>query len=150
MRYALCSLQFPLASSQGFGSSGEPPVVRPNVDRPEEPMDWTQDTLTTSSISIMLYLCKFLIHIYNPDGHVITGGLNIITNTSLGDVFAKGPNFHEPKSINWTHNFEIILDSVEDNGLNVRKRTYILFPRPVKVLQRFDCSSQRNELSTIH
>jgi hypothetical protein len=135
----LCSLRFLLAGSRGFGNSGEPPAVRPKVDRPEEPMDWTHDTLTTSSISLILYLSKFLVHIYNPDVHVITGGLNIITNLSLGEVFAKGPNFHEPKSINWTNNSKILLDSVEDNGLNVRKRTYILFLRPVKLLQLFDC-----------
>jgi hypothetical protein len=137
----LRSLRFLLAGSQGFGNSGEPPTVRPKVDRPEEPMDWTHDTLTTSSINLILYLCKFLVHIYNPDVHDITCGLNIIINPSLGDVFAKGSNFHEPKSINWTHNFEIALNSVEDNGLNVRKKTYILFPRPVKLLQLFDCSS---------
>jgi hypothetical protein len=41
-RVALCSLRFPLASSQGFGSSGEPPAVRPKVVKPEEPMDWSQ------------------------------------------------------------------------------------------------------------
>ena len=62
----LCSLRFLLTGSQGFGNSGEPPVVRSKVDRPEEPMDWTHDTLTTSSISLILYLCKFLVHIYNP------------------------------------------------------------------------------------
>ena len=33
---ALCSLRFPLASSRGFGSSGEPPAVRPKVAKPEE------------------------------------------------------------------------------------------------------------------
>jgi hypothetical protein len=83
-----------LAGSQEFGNSGEPPTVRPKVDRPEEPMDWTNDTLTTSSISLILYLCKFLVHIYNPNVHVITGGFNIITNPSLG------------ASINWTHKRE--------------------------------------------
>jgi hypothetical protein len=41
-RVALCSLRFPLASSRGFGSSGEPPAVRPKVVKPEEPMDWYQ------------------------------------------------------------------------------------------------------------
>ena len=112
----LCSLRFLLAGSQGFGNSGEPPAVRPKVDRPEEPTDWTHDTLTTSSINLILYLCKFLVHIYNPDVHVITCGLNIIINPSLGDVFAKGPNFHEPKSINWTHNFEIVLNSSRTMG----------------------------------
>jgi len=38
--------------------------------------------------------------IYNPAGHVITGYLKIINNTSLRDVFAKGPKYREPKSIN--------------------------------------------------
>ena len=41
-RVALCSLRFPLASSQGFGSSGKPPTVRSKVVKPEEPMDWFQ------------------------------------------------------------------------------------------------------------
>ena len=52
--------------------------------------------------------------IYNPTGHVITGDLTIISNTSLRDVFAKGPKYREPKSINWKHNFKILMDSVED------------------------------------
>jgi len=42
--------------------------------------------------------------IYNPAGHVITGYLKIINNTSLRDVFAKGPKYCEPKSIYWKHN----------------------------------------------
>jgi hypothetical protein len=29
-------------------------------------------------------------------------------------VFAKGPKYREPKSINWKHNFKILMDSVED------------------------------------
>jgi 4-alpha-glucanotransferase len=29
-------------------------------------------------------------------------------------VFAKGPKYREPKSINWKHNFKILIDSVED------------------------------------
>ena len=47
--------------------------------------------------------------IYNLTGHVITGDLKIIKNTSQREVFAKGP-----KSINWKHNFKILMDSVED------------------------------------
>ena len=49
-----------------------------------------------------------------PAGHVITGDLKIINNTSLRDVFAKGPKYREPQSINWKHNFKILMDSVED------------------------------------
>jgi hypothetical protein len=41
-RVALCRLRFPLASSRGFGRSGEPPAVRPNDVKPEEPMVWSQ------------------------------------------------------------------------------------------------------------
>jgi len=29
-------------------------------------------------------------------------------------VFAKGPTYREPKSINWKHNPKILMDSVED------------------------------------
>jgi hypothetical protein len=31
--------------------------------------------------------------IYNPTGHVITGDLKIINNTSPRDMFAKGPKY---------------------------------------------------------
>ena len=37
-RVALCSLRFPVFSSRGSGSSGEPPAVKP-----EEPMDWSHE-----------------------------------------------------------------------------------------------------------
>jgi hypothetical protein len=50
----------------------------------------------------------------NPAGYVITGDLKIINNTSIRDVFTKGPKYREPKSINWKHNFKILMDSVED------------------------------------
>ena len=52
--------------------------------------------------------------IYNQTGHVITDDLKIMNNTSLRDVFAKGPKYREPKSINWKRNFKILMDSVED------------------------------------
>jgi hypothetical protein len=51
--------------------------------------------------------------IYNPTGHVIIGNLKIINNTFLREVFAKVPKYREPKSINWKHNFKILMDSVE-------------------------------------
>jgi hypothetical protein len=37
------------------------------------------------------------------------GDLKIINNTSR-----RGPKYREPKSINWKHNFKILMDSVED------------------------------------
>ena len=60
--------------------------------------------------------------IYNPTGYVATGDLKIINNTSLREVFAKGPKYREPKSINWKHNFKILMDSVEDYARQWEKR----------------------------
>ena len=60
--------------------------------------------------------------IYNPTGHVATGDLKIINNTSLREVFAKGPKYRKPKSINWKHNFKILMDSVEDYARQWEKR----------------------------
>jgi hypothetical protein len=59
-------------------------------------------------------ICASSPFIYNPTGHVLTGDLKIINNTSLRDVFAKGPKYREPKSIHWKHKFKILMDSVED------------------------------------
>jgi hypothetical protein len=44
----------------------------------------------------------------------ITDDLKMINNTSLRDVFAKGHNYREPKSIYWKHNIKNAMDSVED------------------------------------
>ena len=53
--------------------------------------------------------------IYNPAGHVIIGDLKIINNTSLRDVFAKGPKYRE-------QNFKILMDSVVDYARQWAKR----------------------------
>jgi hypothetical protein len=37
-------------------------------------------------------------------------------------VFAKGPTYREPKSINRKHNFKILMDSVEDYARQWTKR----------------------------
>ena len=50
---------------------------------------------------------------HNPTGHAMTDDLKIINNTSL-EVFAKGLKYREPKSINRTHNFKILMDFVKD------------------------------------
>ena len=34
-------------------------------------------------------------------GHVVTGDLNIIKNSDLKNLIRKGPNFREPRTINW-------------------------------------------------
>ena len=49
-------------------------------------------------------------------GHVITVDLNIVRNTFQPDLFAKGPKYPEPKSINWKHNFKILMDSTDAIG----------------------------------
>ena len=59
-------------------------------------------------------------HSYIPTGQVITGDLRIINNSSLRDVFAKEPKYHESKSINWKHNFKIL--AVEDYARQWAKR----------------------------
>jgi hypothetical protein len=68
--------------------------------------------------------CASSSFIYNPVGHVITGhgDLKIINNTSLRDVFAKEPKYREPNSINFKHNFKILMDSVEDYARQWAKR----------------------------
>jgi hypothetical protein len=62
---------------------------------------------------------KFPIHIHTLHslvGHAITDDLNIVRNTFQRDVFAKGPTYPEPKSINWKHNFKILMDSTDTIG----------------------------------
>jgi len=66
--------------------------------------------------------CASSSFVYNPAGHAITGDLKIINNTSLRDVFDKGSKYREPKSINWKHNFKILMDSVEDYARQWTKR----------------------------
>jgi hypothetical protein len=51
---------------------------------------------------------------YNPSGYVIIGDLHIIQHESLRNVISHGPKFREPQHINWKHNFNIIMDAVED------------------------------------
>ena len=37
-------------------------------------------------------------------------------------MFAKGPKYREPKSINWKHNIKIVMDSIEDYARQSVKR----------------------------
>jgi hypothetical protein len=46
----------------------------------------------------------------------------MINNASLREVFAKGPKYRESKSLNWKHNFKILMDSVEDYVRQWEKR----------------------------
>ena len=46
-------------------------------------------------------------------GHVVTGDLNILDNTKLRNLFKKGPNYREPKFINWTKTGDFLKDDVD-------------------------------------
>ena len=46
-------------------------------------------------------------------GHVITGGLSIITNPQLRAIFEKGPKFREPRIDSWPKNYDLIKNAVQ-------------------------------------
>jgi hypothetical protein len=50
---------------------------------------------------------------YQPDGHVITGDVDIVRNEELKSLILKGPKFREPPFFNWQQNFISIMDSEE-------------------------------------
>jgi hypothetical protein len=45
-----------------------------------------------------------------------------LSTIPLREVFAKGPKYREPKSINSKHNIKILMDSVEDYARQWAKR----------------------------
>ena len=47
-------------------------------------------------------------------GHIITGNLQIIGNSKLRKLMSKGPNYREPKTINWRKCREKILEGLND------------------------------------
>ena len=53
---------------------------------------------------------------------MITGDLNIISNDKLRKIISKGPKYREQKSFTWSHNFKIIMDSVEEYARSWAKR----------------------------
>ena len=46
-------------------------------------------------------------------GHVVTGDLRIIDNNNLRNLIQKGPNYREPRTINWNRNRKIIKDGLD-------------------------------------
>ena len=46
-------------------------------------------------------------------GHIVTGDLNIIDNIKLQNLFKKGPNYREPKFINWTKTEQFMKEDIE-------------------------------------
>jgi hypothetical protein len=59
-----------------------------------------------SNIWVFKDWCRASAHrpTYNP-----IGDFKMINNASLREVFAKGPKYRESKSINWKHNFKILM-----------------------------------------
>ena len=58
--------------------------------------------------------CSTSAFIYQPCGHVVTGDLNIVSNSKLRNLLSKGPKYREPRSFTWRENFEIIMDACEE------------------------------------
>ena len=58
--------------------------------------------------------CKASEFCYNPDGHIITGDLNIVRISKLRDILSKGPKYRKPRPFTWKQNSKLILDSVEE------------------------------------
>ena len=59
---------------------------------------------------------------YVPIGHIITGDLSIVQHAGLRKIMACGPKFREPRKINWSYNFKIIMDSIEEYANQWAKR----------------------------
>ena len=47
-------------------------------------------------------------------GHIITGNLKIITNNKLRKLVSRGPNFREPRTLNWKHCTEEIKSGIDE------------------------------------
>ena len=45
-------------------------------------------------------------------GHVVTGDLRIVNNIKLRNLFKKGPNYREPKFINWKKTEECLKEDI--------------------------------------
>ena len=58
--------------------------------------------------------CANSIHCDQNHGHIITGNLQIIKNAKLRKLFTKGPNFREPRTINWRKCRESIVDGLNE------------------------------------
>ena len=76
-------------------------------------------------------------------GHVVTGDLRLIENNNLRNLIQKGPNYREPRTINWNRNRKIIEDGLDacssrfisvDNNLT----DYDLIPWKTEVLNKVD------------
>ena len=49
-------------------------------------------------------------------GHVVAGDLRIIENSHLRDLIQKGPNYREPRTINWKRNRKTIEEGLDTSS----------------------------------
>ena len=76
-------------------------------------------------------------------GHVVTGDLRIIHNKKLRKLISKGPNYREPKSINWKKCRDVIVEGLDkcacrmvSSNKNLTEEQ--LFPWKNIILQKVD------------
>ena len=60
--------------------------------------------------------CKNSSFINKDHGHIITGDLRLIENQSLRKIISKGPNYREPKTINWGKCKNVISEGLEKSS----------------------------------
>jgi hypothetical protein len=48
-------------------------------------------------------------------GHVVTGDLRVIENAKLRKLLSKGPNYREPKTVNFTHCRKSLVDGIDES-----------------------------------
>ena len=61
----------------------------------------------------MTCLCEGSIYKDPHHGHIITGDLNVVDNTKLRNLFKKGPNYREPKFINWSKTEDCLKEDID-------------------------------------
>ena len=91
--------------------------------------------------------CKTSEFCYNPAGHIITGGLNIVRISKLRDILAKGP-IYRPRSFTWKQNSKLILDSVEEYARRLAKKEDVEVDTLSEWVKSVMClSTQQNHVS---
>ena len=70
------------------------------------------DDLESSGTGITACDCHESEFVNGHHGHVVTGDLRIIRNGKLRKLISKGPNYREPKTINWKKCRDVILEGV--------------------------------------
>ena len=79
----------------------------------------------------------------DPDhGHIVTGDLRLIENQHLRKLLSKGPNYREPKNINWKKSKDVIANGLETfiNDMSAKSNVDINTFRPWKdeILQQVE------------